>query len=1025
MAETPAFTLQILHFYGESGLLATETAPILGALVDRFDNQYTNTLVLAEGDTFIPGPWLIGGADPSLSAVAGIGSTALGRPDIAIMNAIGVDASALGNHEFDLGSPVFQSAIASSGAWVGAQFPFVTANLTVAADSSLRGLSDASIGGTATNAFAGQEASTLNGKIAPYVVVTQADGTKIGIVGSTTFELLTKSSPNGTRPVDDNPAAVDANDIAEIAAQIQAAVDALKALGINKIIEIDQIDSLGRTQQVAALVSGVDVWVTGGGHERLADANDVLVAFNGHDATAEPGVTYPIGITGADGRPALIVTTDTEYSYLGRLVVDFDANGDVITGNLDSTINGAYAASEATLQAAYGTTDSADTIVAGSVIGAKVDAIATAIDNVITVKDGTIFGYTNVYLEGDRVFGRAQEVNLGDITADANALAARTALGLGDGTVMVSLKNGGGIRASLGSIAEDGTKIAPIANPDVGKLAGGISQLDIENALRFDNRLMTFDTTAQGLKNILEYGTGLAAGNGGYPQLGGVRVSFDPTKPAGQRVQNISLVDEAGNIVGRVWENGAVSADAPATIKVVALNFTANGGDGYPIKANASNFQYILTDGSLSAAVDEALDFTATATMATVGASPATLLGEQRAFQEFLTEFHATPETAYDQADTPRSGDIRIQNLGQRSDAVFAGEVIFGTTGDDIETGTAGDDTLIGDAGDDTLSGGLGNDALVGGAGADNLVGGAGNDVLYVDSQDTGIEGGAGFDYAIVLDPISAMLNLTDANGIELAVGNAGDDVINAASMTGYFVAYAGGGDDTVNLGSGGGYAFGQDGDDTLTGGDGVDVLLGGAGADVLDGGAGNDVIYFDKNDTVVGGEGFDIAIVDGTEGVIYIASDAAGVEQVIGGVGNDTILALGFSGEFLGYGGGGNDTMMLGSGGGYLFGQEGSDDLYGASGENKYIGGTGDDKFIAGTAGGIDYIYDFNTNSSDEHDLLYLLGTGATNFGDLQIANVGSGWSVITAGATIVWVQTGAGVLSEDDILFTQSAAG
>ena len=61
-----AFTLQILHYYGESGLLGVKTAPIMGALIDKFDDQYANTLKIAEGDNFIPGPWLIGGADPTL-----------------------------------------------------------------------------------------------------------------------------------------------------------------------------------------------------------------------------------------------------------------------------------------------------------------------------------------------------------------------------------------------------------------------------------------------------------------------------------------------------------------------------------------------------------------------------------------------------------------------------------------------------------------------------------------------------------------------------------------------------------------------------------------------------------------------------------------------------------------------------------------------------------------------------------------------------------------------------------------------
>jgi phosphodiesterase/alkaline phosphatase D-like protein/2',3'-cyclic-nucleotide 2'-phosphodiesterase (5'-nucleotidase family)/sugar lactone lactonase YvrE len=665
------YSLQILSYYGESGLLGIETAPILGALIDKFDDQYTNTLKLGEGDTFIPGPWLIGGADPSLNAIPGIGSTALARPDFAIFNAFGTDVSALGNHEFDQGSPVLQGAFAASGAWAGAQFPFITANLNFAADSSLRGLADASIGGSSANAFAGQEASAIKGKIAPYAVVTEG-GEKIGIVGATTFDLLSKSSPNGTVPKDD--ADPSTSDLQEVALYVQAAVDVLRARGINKIVMVDQLDTLERNKALAPLLRGVDVMVAGGGHERLGDANDVPVAFNGHDADFIPTDRFPIVTAGADGKPTLIITTDTEFTYLGRLVVDFDANGEIILSNLNSIINGAYAATEANLQAAYGTTQSATEIIAGSVIGTKVKAISDAINNVIVSKDGTIFGYTNVYLEGDRVFGRTQEVNLGDITADANLAKAKAALGAG--AVLASLKNGGGIRASIGSVGESGEKLPPAASPV--KPVGAISLLDIENALRFDNKLMVFDSTPQGLLNILEFAAGLSSGaaqqSGGYAQIGGVHFSYDPSKPAGQKVQDVAIYDEAGNLVAKVADNGKLLAGAPATISVVALNFTANGGDGYPIKYlnppnnstvnnETGNFRYILANGTLSAPVNRNLDFTASTTFASVGLSNTDLLGEQKAFQDFLLANHATPETAYATTDTHASLDQRIQNL--------------------------------------------------------------------------------------------------------------------------------------------------------------------------------------------------------------------------------------------------------------------------------------------------------------------------------------------------------------------------
>jgi predicted extracellular nuclease/2',3'-cyclic-nucleotide 2'-phosphodiesterase (5'-nucleotidase family)/Ca2+-binding RTX toxin-like protein len=651
-----AYTLQLLHYYGESGLLGVETAPIMGALIDKFDDQYSNTLVIGEGDSYIPGPWLVGGSDPSLNAVPGIGSTALGRPDIAIMNAFGTDVSALGNHEFDLGSPVLQGAIAPSGTWAGAQFPLITSNLNFSADSSLRGLADASLGGTATNAFAGQEASAIKGKIAPYTVITQG-GEKIGIVGATTYDLLNKTSPNGTVPKDDGIPSTD--DLQEVAAYIQASVDTLKALGINKIVMVDQLDTIERNKALAPLVSGIDVMVAGGGHERLGDANDTAVGFNGHSADFVD--TYPIVTAGADGKPTLIVTTDTEYSYLGRLVVDFDANGEIILPNLNPLINGAYASTETNLQAAYSTTQSAAQIIASSTIGSKVNAITNAINNVIISKDSNIFGYTNVYLEGDRAFGRAQEVNLGDITADANLFKAKEALG--NNAILFSLKNGGGLRASIGAIGEDGGKEPPAASSV--KPAGAISQLDVENALRFDNKLMVFDTTAQGLLNILNYAAGLAPGNGGYAQLGGIRFSYDPTKPAGSKVQDVAIYDLNGSLVAKVVDNGVVLPTAPATISAVVLNFTANGGDGYPIKANADNFRYLLSDGTLSAPISKTLDFTAVANV------PTNTLGEQKAFEDFLRTFHGTPQTAYSVADTPSSLDQRIQNLTVRQDEVF------------------------------------------------------------------------------------------------------------------------------------------------------------------------------------------------------------------------------------------------------------------------------------------------------------------------------------------------------------------
>ena len=667
------FTLQLLHFAdGEAGLLASDTAPNLAALVDAFDGDFANTLILAGGDNFIPSPFLNAGADPSLNSV--IGATAIARPDIAIHNAIGVQASAIGNHEWDLGSNIFADAIRPAGAWVGAQYPMITANLDLSGDSALRGLADASIGGTATNSFTGKEASTINGKIAPSAVVS-LNGGKIGLVGATTQLIESISSPSGTEvagfPTGAGPNG-ESDNMDLLAAQLQPVVNALLAQGINKIVLLSHLQQIANEQLLATKLTGVDVIVAAGSNTRLGDSDDVAESFPGHSANFQG--PYPIATVGADGKPVLIVNTDNEYTYLGRLVVDFDAAGEVILSSLadNTSLNGAYAATTSNVAAAWGDLDGnlSDTAFANGTKGDKVRDIADAVQSVINAKDGAVFGYTNVYLEGERSFVRSEETNLGNLTADANAYVLWDGLGGGSNSFIVSLKNGGGIRAQIGSVSSAGgasDKLPPIANPEVGKAAGAVSQLDVENSLRFDNKLMAFDTNAQGLKALLEHAVAVWPNQGRFPQIGGVSFSWDPDLPANSRVTDIALIDDAGGVTLRLYDNGILQAGLPSAITVVTLNFIANNGDGYPAKSVGENFRFLLDNGGLSAPIDETLDFTAATVV------PANAMGEQQALRSYLSEFHATPTTAFDEADTSMALDMRIQNLNFRDDRVWVG----------------------------------------------------------------------------------------------------------------------------------------------------------------------------------------------------------------------------------------------------------------------------------------------------------------------------------------------------------------
>jgi predicted extracellular nuclease/2',3'-cyclic-nucleotide 2'-phosphodiesterase (5'-nucleotidase family) len=722
--EPNTYKLQLLHFAdGEAGLLAGApsslatfgTAANLAALVDAFEDDHANTIILAGGDNFIPGPFLNAGTDPSVGLVHNKGTNP-GAADIEIHNRIGVQASTIGNHEFDLGTNAFSDVV------LDAAFPYLSANLDFSGDSAISGryLETVGVGGL-------EEAATLARRIVPSAVITEG-GEKIGLVGATTQILEGISSTGGVEVKGFAGDGSEANDMALLAAQLQPVIDDLVAQGVNKIVLMSHLQQIGFEQALAPLLKGVDIILAAGSNTRLGDADDVPVAFPGHAANFAN--TYPIVTAGADGKTTVIVNTDNEYTYLGRLVVEFDQNGEIVLSSLTENVatNGAYAATDTNVAEAWGTTvDQLEaTAFAEGTKGEEVADITQAVQAVIEAKDGDVFGFTNVYLEGERNLVRNQETNLGNLTADANAFFADQSLG--DVPFMVSIKNGGGIRAQIGSVeVGSGDKLPPIANPDAGKPEGGISELDIENALRFDNKLMVFDTSAGGLKAILEHGVALLGNQGRFPQIGGVEFSFDPDLPAGSRIRDVALVDADGKPLAILIDDGEVVPGAPAKFSVVTLSFLAQGGDGYPMKANGENFRFILDDGTVSASLDESLSFTAAANV------PANAVGEQQALEDFLQTFHDTPDKAFNEADTPISLDERIQNLNAREDDVFDAGKTLGGRGNDVLVGGAGADELNanrGNTGDDYLSGGGGNDVLRGSRGNDTLTGGEGDDII-------------------------------------------------------------------------------------------------------------------------------------------------------------------------------------------------------------------------------------------------------------------------------------------------------
>lgn len=182
----PAFTLQLLHFADADGSDSTALNSVanLSGLIAGFRAQYPEqTLTVSSGDNVIPGPRL-NAADNQAAMRSVLGREGVGRGDIAMLNAMGVQASALGNHELDLGTSPFKDMVASSGLWPGAQFPYLSFNTDFSRDTNTATI-------TGTN---GAPADELKAKVAGWSRV-QVGNQTIGVIGASSpvFKNITST----------------------------------------------------------------------------------------------------------------------------------------------------------------------------------------------------------------------------------------------------------------------------------------------------------------------------------------------------------------------------------------------------------------------------------------------------------------------------------------------------------------------------------------------------------------------------------------------------------------------------------------------------------------------------------------------------------------------------------------------------------------------------------------------------------------------------------------------------------------
>ena len=267
--------------------------------------------------------------------------------------------------------------------------------------------------------------------------------------------------------------------------------------------------------------------------EIAANTTGVDVIVGGHDNAYLSNVSdrakgpYPTVVNGTQ-----IVQAYAYGKYLGELSVVFDDDGEIISATGEPiTIDGS--------------------VNEDSEIVARLDEL----EKPITDLKETLVGNVSSSLNGNRTVCRVQECDMGNMITDAMRAA-----GIAKG-YSIALANSGGIRASL----------------DAGQVTLG----EIMTILPFQNTMSTFKVTGKQLLAAIENGVSeVEDGSGRFPQVSGMRFSFDMSKPANERVTSIEIKESNDS-----WS----PLNLYGTYGMVSNNFIRGGGDGYKMFRSATD----------------------------------------------------------------------------------------------------------------------------------------------------------------------------------------------------------------------------------------------------------------------------------------------------------------------------------------------------------------------------------------------------------------------------------------------------
>ena len=512
---------------------------VIAGLKKELQKQYPNVLLVDAGD-HIQG--------------TAFGSMDKGMTIISLMNAAGYDLATLGNHEFDYGMDGCMNAIDA------ATYPYVSCN------------------------FRHEEKGVVGENVLAAYAQFDFNGTELAIVGITTPETFTKSTP-----------AYFQNDAGEyiygisggedgkaLYADVQAAVDSARNGGADYVIALghlgdDPASQPWTSEETIANVSGLDAFIDGHSHSTVEgkevadkDGAAVLLTQTGEYFDA-------IGMMLIDGETGTITTDLITYAEIqeaakdenGEPVLDEDGKevmetvgyefvSDLYTGT-------AWCSEESVKQLQDAWIDSINTQ-----LGEKIGETALTLDNYDA--------------EGKRLV-RSQETNTGDFAADALYYLFDD-MGL---DVDVAIMNGGGVRNKA--------------------VTGELSYLTAKSIHTFGNVACLQTISGQQLLDALEWGArGAGTGEeiGGFLQVAGITYKIAPDWPSSVQMDDKGVWIGAPTGGYKVYDvqvynketNAYEPLDLNASYNLAGYNYTLRDlGDGFNMFSGAVNvLDYVMED---------------------------------------------------------------------------------------------------------------------------------------------------------------------------------------------------------------------------------------------------------------------------------------------------------------------------------------------------------------------------------------------------------------------------------------------